>query len=696
MRAYAEIGHREECVEGEPCTFDVLSGPFLPIDNRNDGRDGCAHARDRFCSLEHLPTGRGNVFDEHNHIVLADAALVHLGGPIVLLRVADEQAGEIGGHRRGRDQWDTSELCTSQQGGAVWDAFGEQASEGPQDVRLGREEVLVDVVRTGSSAPKGECTVQNGGFSNTTGDFGSIKHGLMVPCAPHTVRTGGEIPHMAGIISTTLKIGMEIHVELATRTKMFSRSANIAHPDNWEAPSNSLCDPVVLGLPGALPVMNIEAVEMSMMIGLALGGSVASYSKWDRKNYFYPDLPKGYQISQYDLPLCSGGALEIPAAAGGTTSIRITRAHLEEDTGKTGHELPGGLPYEGSLVDYNRAGVPLLEIVTEPDLTCAEDAVTFGKELRNLCRFLGVTEGVMQRGHMRFEPNINMIIELDDGRTVATPIAEIKNLNSFRAVQGAIEHESIRQVEAWKADGIEMGLGMKSTRGWDDQKQATFLQRAKEDAHDYRYFPEPDLIPVIVDDVWRDRVSERIPELPMQLRQRFKDSHGLSEKDARAIVDERDRCRFYEACVAEIESEDGGRQAAKWILNAGARLGNERKCDVHELGITPAQIAGIVALRASNAIGSSAAEDLFERLCDSDESAETVAESAGLLQVSDSGALNAWVAEAIEAQPQAAEDFAAGKDAAVGRLVGHVMKASGGQADAAAVRQCLVEQLRGG
>ena len=501
---------------------------------------------------------------------------------------------------------------------------------------------------------------------------------------------------MAEIISTTLKIGMEIHVELATRTKMFSRSANIAHPDNWESPPNSLCDPVVLALPGALPVMNEEAVELSMMVGMALGGEVSSFSKWDRKNYFYPDLPKGYQISQYDLPLCTGGALTIPAAGGGSTTIRITRAHLEEDTGKTGHELPGGQAYEGSLVDYNRAGVPLLEIVTEPDLTCAEDAVTFGKELRNLCRFLGVTEGVMQRGHMRFEPNINVIIELDDGSTVATPIAEIKNLNSFRAVQGAIEHEKIRQVEAWKVDGIEMGAGMKSTMGWDDQKQATFLQRAKEDAHDYRYFPEPDLIPVVVSQEQRERVASRIPELPIQLRDRFKSELGLSEKDARAIVDERDLCRFFEACVESISGDDAGQQAAKWLLNAGARLAHERHCEVHELGITSEQLAGIVSMRTANTIGSSAAEELFERLCDSDETAESLAEEAGLLQVSDTGALNAWVADAIEAQPQAAEDFAAGKDAAVGRLVGHVMKASGGQADAAAVRQCLIEQLRGG
>ncbi len=499
---------------------------------------------------------------------------------------------------------------------------------------------------------------------------------------------------MVEIVSTTPMIGMEIHVELATRSKMFSRSANIAHPDNWDALPNSLCDPVVLALPGALPVMNTEAIEMSMMVGMALGGSVSSFSKWDRKNYFYPDLPKGYQISQYDLPLCIGGSLEIPSGMGGTVVVGITRAHLEEDTGKTGHELPGGEKCEGSLVDFNRAGVPLLEIVTEPDLSCAEDAVTFGKELRNICRFLGVTEGVMQRGHMRFEPNINVIIKLDDGREVATPIAEIKNLNSFRAVHGAIDYEVKRQVEAWKQDGVEMGPGMKSTRGWDDQKGTTFLQRSKEDAHDYRYFPEPDLIPVTVDEDWKGRVVERIPELPIQLRSRYQGEHGLPEKDARAIVDERDLCRYFESCLDAMPGDGSGAEIAKWLLNAGSRVANERGVDIQDLGITPLQLVGIIQLRSTGSIGSSAANDLFELLCDTDDTADAVAESAGLLQVDDPEALSGWVEEAIQAQPEAAGDFAEGKDAAIGRLVGHVMKASGGQADAAAVRQCLEEKLR--
>ncbi len=225
--------------------------------------------------------------------------------------------------------------------------------------------------------------------------------------------------------STRLKIGMEIHVELATRSKMFSRAANLAHPDHYEAGPNTLLDPVVAALPGALPVMNRDAIEMSMMVGMALNCSIAEFSKWDRKNYYYPDLPKGYQISQYDLPLCFDGELRFSGADGTTRRVGIIRAHLEEDTGKLSHELPGGRPYDGSLVDLNRAGTPLLEIVTYPDLETADDTVIFAQELRNICRFLGVSEGVMQRGHMRFEPNVNVIIDTADGHEFATPIVAV-------------------------------------------------------------------------------------------------------------------------------------------------------------------------------------------------------------------------------------------------------------------------------
>jgi aspartyl-tRNA(Asn)/glutamyl-tRNA(Gln) amidotransferase subunit B len=494
------------------------------------------------------------------------------------------------------------------------------------------------------------------------------------------------------IATTRLKVGMEIHVELATRTKMFSRVANPAHRAHYDVEPNRLVDPVIAALPGALPVMNEAAIEMSMMVGLALDCRIASFSKWDRKNYFYPDLPKGYQISQYDLPLCADGHLDIPGADGTTKRIGIIRAHLEEDAGKLGHELPGGLHYEGSLVDLNRAGAPLLEIVTHPDLESADDAVTFGKELRSICRFLGVTEGVMQRGHMRFEPNINVIITTDDGAEHATPIVEIKNLNSFRAVKGAIEFEARRQVKAWEKDGREMGPGEKSTRGWDDERMATVLQREKEDAHDYRYFPDPDLLPVVIDDAWRDRVAARVPELPMRRRARYEAELGLAPVDAATLTDDPELCAFFESCVDAAPGAGGA--VAKLLLNAGAKRANERDVAIHDLGISAAQVAQLLALRDEGVIGSTAADDLFGRLCETDDDARTVAERDGLVQVRDEGQLDAWIDAAIAAQPQAAEDFAGGKDAAAGRLVGAVMKASKGQADAKAVQKKLRERLR--
>ncbi|MCH2140228.1 MAG: Asp-tRNA(Asn)/Glu-tRNA(Gln) amidotransferase subunit GatB [Phycisphaerales bacterium] len=504
---------------------------------------------------------------------------------------------------------------------------------------------------------------------------------------------GENITHIQTIV------GMEIHVELSTKTKMFSRSPNLAHPDHYDAEPNTLCDPVSLALPGALPTMNREAVEMAMLVGTALGCRIPDRCFWDRKNYFYPDLPKGYQISQYQHPLCAEGAVEIPMNAGGTGSIRITRAHLEEDTGKSGHELPGGVKTDGSIIDFNRAGTPLLEIVTEPDLTCAEDAVTFGRELRAICRALGVTEGIMQRGHMRFEPNINVEITFEDGSTIATPIVEIKNLNSFRAVQGAIEYEADRQVEQWKSDGVVMGPGAKSTRGWDDVKGVTVLQRSKEDAHDYRYFPEPDLVPLEVDDCWRQRIRDRLPELPMQRRHRYVQNWGLSAKDAAALTESPHTAVWFDACAdaakaCGMEEEVAAQESAKWVLNAAARIAGERGVEPQACGISPDQLGRLIAMRADGDVGSSAAATLFELLCESDQTPESVAEAAGLLQVSDIGALDDWISDAIAAQPQAAEDFAAGKDAAVGRIMGHIMKASGGAADAGMVRQRLVERLR--
>lgn len=584
------------------------------------------------------------------------------------------------------------------------------------------------------------------------------------------------------IRSVQLIVGMEVHVELATRSKMFSRVASPAHPEVYARAGgvepNTLIDPVVLALPGALPVMNLAAVELSMMVGLALGCSIAPLSKWDRKSYFYADLPKNYQISQYDLPLCFDGSVMLPpigadgridfdglakgaggGGGGGGRDIGIIRAHLEEDAGKLLHELPGGGGRGGewSYADYNRAGTPLLEIVTQPDFRTADECVVFSQMLRNICRFLGASEGVIQRGHMRFEPNINCVLTLDDGRTVKTPIVEVKNLNSFKSLKGAIEFELREQPRRWEKDRIEFASGTKTTRGWDDVKLETFVQREKEEAHDYRYFPDPDLPPVVVSDEWRERIAARVPELPLSRARRFVADYGLAAKEAAALTEERDDCLFYEAIVdAAVEYRGGGversragRVAANFVLQNGLKRANERaramayaaKAAAHEegdiaqsqsrhgvpghqeavepvlvsaLGITPAQVAGIIALREGNKLSAAGADELFGLLCGAEPEApgftyETpgrgggepagadaaeVAQRRGLIIVMDAGALDAWCDAAIAAEPASVAAFKEGKAAAMGRLVGAVMKLAGGKVDAKAARERLEQKLK--
>ncbi len=500
-----------------------------------------------------------------------------------------------------------------------------------------------------------------------------------------------------GVRASALKVGLEIHIELATRRKMFAPSASPAHPDHFDREPNSLIDPVVAALPGALPVMNKRAVEMSIMVGLALNCQVAPFSKWDRKNYYYPDLPKGYQISQYDLPLCHDGHVELPNATGGTQRIGIIRAHLEEDTGKLGHELPGGLKYQGSLVDLNRAGTPLLEIVTAPDFSTAADVVIFAQELRNICRFLGVTEGIMQKGHMRFEPNINLILQMEDGSTVKTPIVEVKNLNSFKALRGAIEFEEADQLTRWRNDGKVMGPGAKSTRGWDDTRNITVLQREKEDAHDYRYFPDPDLLPVRVDAAWLSAIRQELPELPLARKQRYAEQFGLDNKDATALVDDRDVCYFFEACVTQLGGDrKSGHSVAKFLLNQMAKRANELGVSVHQAGLSAEQVAGVVQLRESGSLGAHNVEGLVGHLAGTNLAAGATAQAHSLLTVKDDAALERWIDQAIAANAQAAADVKAGKTAAIGRLVGAVMKLAGGTVDAKSVNEGILRKLQGG
>ncbi len=462
-------------------------------------------------------------------------------------------------------------------------------------------------------------------------------------------------------------IGLEIHVQLATKSKMFTGAAN-----GFGGEPNSQVDEQVLGLPGVLPVMNRIAVEYSIKAGLALGCKIARHTKWDRKSYYYPDLPKNYQISQYDLPLCYEGEFEITGEDGSQKKVRIRRAHLEEDAGKLLHEAPGGYKIDHSIVDLNRAGTPLLEIVTEPDLTSPKDVATFGQELQKLVQFLGVSHGQMQMGHMRFEPNINVHITDQNGQVHKTAITEIKNLNSFSVLERATAYEIQRQIHEWVDTGA---LGKKSTYGWDESTESTFHQRDKEEANDYRYFPDPDLVPVEVDEAWLSELKSQVGELPAARRQRYIDALGLAPADAATIAGDRATSEFFERSMT---AGGGSRRVANLILSHARRLCNERTCSLNELGILPERVAEIARLLDANKVAPSSAGAIFDKLIEEDAPAEQIAKSLGLIQVSDTGAIDAAIDDLIAKNPQPLQDLRAGKQAAMGALVGMIMKSAKG------------------
>ena len=482
-------------------------------------------------------------------------------------------------------------------------------------------------------------------------------------------------------------IGLEIHVQLATATKMFTSAANGA--TNFGADPNSLVDPVILGLPGTLPVINKKAVEYSIMVGLALGCRIARRTKWDRKSYYYPDLPKNYQISQYDMPLCEAGEFEIVGDDGAAKRVRIRRAHLEEDAGKLLHDAPGGYAIDHSIVDLNRAGTPLLEIVTEPDLSSPKDVATFGQELQKLVQFLGVSEGQMQMGHMRFEPNINVHITDGDGRVHKTAITEIKNLNSFSVLERATAYEIGRQLNEWLETG---SLGKKSTYGWDEARGQTFHQRDKEDAQDYRYFPDPDLPVVEVDEAWLGELKSQVGELPAARRRRYIETLELSPADAATLVADRATGDYFEKALT---AANGSRRVANLVLSHGRRLCNERACALSELGILPQRVAEIAQLIDANKIAPSSAGAVFDKLMEEDAPAEDVAKSLGLIQVSDTGAIDAAIDALIAKNPPPLQDFKNGKQAAMGALVGMIMK-SGKGLNPKMVQERLKQRLTGG
>lgn len=494
-------------------------------------------------------------------------------------------------------------------------------------------------------------------------------------------------------VSYKVLVGMEIHVQLATKTKMFTSVANGsgALKVNEVPPEpNVAVDPVILGLPGVLPVINKKAVEYSILAGLAMGCQIAKYTKWDRKSYYYPDLPKNYQISQYDLPLCGPGVFEVEDENGTMVPIRIRRAHLEEDAGKLMHEAPGGYHIDHSIVDLNRAGTPLLEIVTEPDLKTPKQVALFGQELQRLVQFLGISEAQMQLGHMRFEPNINVHITDQDGKVHKTAITEIKNLNSFNVLEKATAYEVQRQIRQWEETG---SLGKKSTYGWDEATQSTFHQRDKEEADDYRYFPDPDLVPVEVSDAWLSELKAQVGELPRARRKRYVEQLGLQEKEANLLASDKKTGDYFDAIVkggAEPKRASTLIEALREVAGAqGKRLG--------DLGIEPTFVSEIAALVGAGKIAASkeiAKQVLNAKLADASAStAEAVATQLGLIQSTDTGPIDAAIDAMIAQNPPAMADFKGGKQSAMGALVGMVMK-SGKGLNAKLVQERLRERLK--
>ncbi len=467
-------------------------------------------------------------------------------------------------------------------------------------------------------------------------------------------------------------IGMEVHLQLRTASKMFCGC-----PVRFGAPPNTLVCPVCLGLPGSLPVPNRDAMVLALSLATAFGCDLAERTKFDRKNYFYPDLTKGYQISQYDLPLATGGGVEIVTESGEGKRIRLRRLHIEEDVGKSLHDDGAGL----SRLDFNRAGTPLVEIVSEPDIASPEEARAYLNALRAVVQYLDVSDGNMQEGNLRCEPNVNLHIR-QGGRTFKTPIIEVKNLNSVRNVERAMQQEVGRHLELWASLGERVEDLPRSTRGFDDVRDTTFVLREKEEAHDYRYFPEPDIPPITLGTTWRAEASARVPELPDARRRRLASAYGLTAYDADLLCRERATADRFEAVVAAGAAP---KPAANWLLAGGTDIGR----------LSPARLAEFVNLVEQGKVArQAAARDLLPRMAESDRPAAHLIDELGLAQVEDASLLREAARRAIAAQPQAARDVRDGKQKALGSLMGHVMRETGGRADPQAVRSVLLDLLK--
>ncbi len=489
----------------------------------------------------------------------------------------------------------------------------------------------------------------------------------------------------------TVIIGLEVHVQLQTKSKIFCGCSADFNPDH---PNVQTC-PVCLGLPGALPVMNREAFELGVKTALALNCEISSYTKWDRKHYYYPDLPKGFQISQFDLPFSEDGFLEIETnpETGERRRIGIIRAHLEEDAGKNLHDDAGR---SDSQVDLNRAGTPLLEIVSQPDMRTAAEATKYLQELRLLLTYLGVSDCNMQEGSLRCDANVNLHIHQDDGHKVPTPIVEVKNLNSFRNVEIALEYEVQRQLEAFKATGIKFGDkgGHKTTRGFDAGTGKTTPQREKEDSADYRYFPDPDLLPVTVTEDYISSVREALPEFPADRRKRFVAAYQLSDYDVQVIVDQGRGFGDYFEEVAKLCGD--GKQACNWVTQDILRELKERKLEFSEFPISAPVLGDLLGRITKKKLTTKSAREIFMDLLDGNGAStariDEIIAAKGLAIVEDTGAIEKVIATVIDKNAKAVADFKAGKQAAVGALIGQVMREVKG-ADPQKVREMLIAAL---
>jgi len=469
-------------------------------------------------------------------------------------------------------------------------------------------------------------------------------------------------------------IGLEVHVQLNTKSKLFCSCAT----DFGSEPNTQVC-PVCLGHPGVLPVLNRQAMENAIMCGLALNCSITPFSKFDRKNYFYPDLPKDYQVSQFDKPICGKGHLTV-LIDGKEKTFGITRAHLEEDAGKLIHSETGG----NSGVDFNRTGIPLLEIVSEPDIRSPEEAYYYLQSLKSIIQYLDISDCNMEEGSLRCDANVSI---RPKGQVEFGTRAEIKNLNSFRGVQKALAYEIERQIDV-VSDG---GKIVQETRLWNADKNRTFSMRSKEQAHDYRYFPEPDLVPMVNEQSYIDDLKSGLPELPYPRMKRFIDQYGLTEYDADVLTADKDLADYFEECT-KISTDY--KTICNWILSELLRVINDKKISINECNVTPEKLSGMLQMIKEGIISGKIAKTVFTEMVETDKTPQQIVKDKGLVQISDTGELQGIVDEVIANNPQAVEELKGGKDKSLMFLVGQVMKATRGKANPKMVNELLRKSIQ--